>query len=183
MDEGERALVIRAQSGDMEAFSALVESSWVRLVRFARSVAGSRDAEDAVQNGLVKAWWKLASLRDPGAFSAWVLRIVSRECFSHARGTRHLIPLSYVRDPVDSASRASIEMVDVERVLATLPRRQRAVMHLTVVEGMSDTEIAVALHITAASVRSHRRRAKTSLNGVLRCMQPQKGEIYENAGR
>jgi len=46
-------------------------------------------------------------------------------------------------------------------------------MHLTVIEGMSDTEIAVSLHITAASVRSHRRRAKTSLNGILRCMQPQ----------
>jgi len=62
MDEGERALVIRAQSGDMEAFTALVESSWVRLVRFARSVVGSRDAEDAVQNGLVKAWWKAGLL-------------------------------------------------------------------------------------------------------------------------
>ncbi len=175
--------MIRAQSGDVQAFSALVESSWARLVQFARSVVGSGDAEDLVQDGLVKAWGKLASLREPGAFSTWLLRIVSRECFSHARRSRRLVPLSEANDPAESTSRGRIETVDVERVLAILPPRQRAVMHLTVVEGMSDSEIGAALRITAASVRSHRRRAKESLNVVLRTFPNQRGEVYEIAGR
>ena len=182
MDADERTLVIRAQSGDIDAFSGLVASHWVRLVRFARSVVRSDDAEDLVQNGLVKAWEKLAALRDPGAFSAWLLRIVSRECFSHARRNRRLVPLSEIRDPSDPAGRDRIEAINVERVLAVLPARQRAVMHLTVVEGMSDSEIGEALHITAASVRSHRRRAKENLNSVLRSAVPIREAANEIAG-
>src|SRR5512143_1958737 len=137
MDADERTWVIRAQGGDIDAFSALVASHWVGLVRFARSVAGSSDAEDLVQNGLVKAWEKLATLREPGAFPAWLLRIVSRECFSYIRRNRRLVPLSDGTDPSDPGSPGRIETIDVERVLEVLPARQRAVMHLTVVEGMS----------------------------------------------
>jgi RNA polymerase sigma-70 factor (ECF subfamily) len=183
MDADKRTLVIRAQGGDIEAFSDLVASHWVHLVRFARSVVGSGDAEDLVQNGLVKAWKKLSALRDPGAFSAWLLRIVSRQCFSYTRRNRRLVPLIDIDDPSDPAGPGRIEAIDVERVLAALPARQRAVMHLTVMEGMSDSEIGEALHITAASVRSHRRRAKENLNGLLRSFEPLKEVANEIAGR
>ena len=51
--------------------------------------------------------------------------------------------------------------IAVWQVLSRLAlRAQRAVLHLTVVEGMSDREIADALGIAAASVRAHRRRAR-----------------------
>ena len=53
--------------------------------------------------------------------------------------------------------------IDLTRLLATLPPRQRAVLHLTVVEEMSDSEIGEVLSITAGSVRAHRRRARHSL--------------------
>ena len=56
---------------------------------------------------------------------------------------------------------------EVERILKMLAPRQRAVMHLTVVEGMSDSEIGSVMGIDAASVRSHRRRAKERLRPVL----------------
>jgi RNA polymerase sigma factor (sigma-70 family) len=55
----------------------------------------------------------------------------------------------------------------VEQVLSILAPRQRAVMYFTVIEGMSDSEIGRALGITAASVRSHRRRARERLQQVL----------------
>ncbi len=57
--------------------------------------------------------------------------------------------------------------VHVRSVLAALAPRQRAVMHLTVMEGMTDSEISTALGVSAASVRSHRRRAKEA---ILRCV-------------
>ncbi len=182
MSDDDRALILRAQGGDVEAFSKLVESRWVRLVRFSRSIVGSSDAEDLVQNGLVKAWEKLAGLRDPGAFSNWVLRIVSRECFSHIRRHRRLISIESAPPPSDPAN-AGIESVDVEQVLSRLPARQRAVMHLTVIEGMTDSEIGGALHITPASVRSHRRRARETLDHLLKPAAPRGGEGYEIAGR
>jgi RNA polymerase sigma-70 factor (ECF subfamily) len=55
----------------------------------------------------------------------------------------------------------------VERTLRRLAPRQRAVMHLTIVEGMSDAEIGRMLGIDPASVRSHRRRARERLRQVL----------------
>ncbi len=167
MNADQRTLVLRAQGGDIEAFSSLVECHWTRLVRFARSVVGSNDAEDAVQDALVKAWEKLSGLRNPDAFSGWLLRIVSRKCIRRVRKTPSLIALADAQEPRDRVSGDSIEVVEVERVLSLLPARQRAVMHFTVIEGMSDSEIGDALRITAASVRSHRRRARESLDRVL----------------
>ena len=52
------------------------------------------------------------------------------------------------------------------RLLAALAPRQRAVMHLTVIEGMSDGEIGRSLGITPGSVRAHRRRARQRLHGL-----------------
>ena len=57
--------------------------------------------------------------------------------------------------------------LDLERLLAGLAPRQRAVMHLSVVEGRTDTEIAERMAITAASVRSHRRRARQRLSHLM----------------
>jgi RNA polymerase sigma-70 factor (ECF subfamily) len=163
-----RHLVLDSQNGDIDAFSKLVEIHWVRLVSFARSVAGERDAEDVVQDSLLRAWEKIRSLRDPDAFLTWILRIISRRCFSRFRRLRLMMPLEMVADLADPREADRIAAVDVERMLALLPRRQRAVMHLTVVEGMSDSEIALALVITPASVRSHRRRAREALDRMLK---------------
>ena len=172
---------MRAQGGDVEAFSTLVECHWARLVHFARSVVGSNDAEDAAQDAFVKAWEKLPGLRDPDAFVGWLLRIAARKCIRRARWKPHLVQLADAADPADRSSGESIETFEVERVLSVLPARQRAVMHFTVIEGMSDSEIGAALRITAASVRSHRRRARESLNGILRAKRKVGRSDYESA--
>ena len=167
MGQTDAGLVRLAQRGDPEAFSALVERHWSRLVPFARSVVGDADAEDAVQDALVVAWSKLGGLAEPAAFRVWVLRILGRLCFRRARFGRRFRSLVGLPEPTDPAPEAAHEAVDVERTLRVLAPRQRAVMHLTVVEGMSDSEIGRAMGIDAASVRSHRRRARERLRQVL----------------
>ena len=57
--------------------------------------------------------------------------------------------------------------VKIDLIYGRLTPRQRAVMHLTVVEGMSDSEIGTVMGIDAGSVRSHRRRARERLRQVL----------------
>jgi RNA polymerase sigma-70 factor (ECF subfamily) len=162
------AILVRlAQEGDSSAFSQLVERHWGRLVPFARSVLGDADAEDAVQDALVVAWGKLGALVEPAAFRSWVLRILGRLCFRRARLGRRFRSLVGVPEPSDSRTESISQTIDVERTLGLLAPRQRAVMHLTVVEGMSDSEIGVVMGIDAASVRSHRRRARERLRHVL----------------
>ena len=168
VDADERSLVLRAQEGDAAAFSHLVERHWTWLVRFARSVVGDAEAEDCVQDGLVVAWTRLAALRQPDAFRAWILRTVARLAFRRARKSARHVSIDEAADARDPASAIGPEMVDVEAVLSVLAPRQRAVMHLTVIENMSDSEISAALGVAAASVRSHRRRAREMLLRVLK---------------
>jgi RNA polymerase sigma-70 factor, ECF subfamily len=174
--ETDAGLVRLAQQGDAAAFSCLVSRHWGRLVPFARSVLGDGEAEDAVQDALVLAWSKLGGLSEPAAFRAWVLRILGRLCFRRARLARRFLSLVGVPEPPDPTTESAGQAIDVEHVLRKLAPRQRAVMHLTVVEGMSDSEIGQALGIDAASVRSHRRRARERLRQVLADPTPRGGE-------
>lgn len=169
VDSADAELARRAREGDVAAFTALVERHWPRLVRFARSVAGDAEAEDVVQVSLVVAWERIGTLRDPVAFPAWLLRIVGREAVRVARrwSWRRLLPLSALPERTDPAATGEVARFEVERVLGRLPPRQRAVMHLTVIEGMSDGEIGQVLGMDAATARSHRRKARQALRRQL----------------
>lgn len=160
--KSELELIRRASQGDPIAFGQLVEHHWARLVRLARSVVGEADAEDAVQDGLIRAWRKLSQLTEPAAFSAWVSRVVVRVCLRRARSSRAAL-VSLDASPEPQFRSNPDAAIDVGRLLASLPPKQRAVMHLTVVEGMTDSEIAPILGIAASSVRAHRRRARQRL--------------------
>jgi len=170
-------LARRAGTGDRRAYGRLVEDHWSSLVRLARSVVGDAEAEDVVQDALIHAWNKLGGLRQPESFTAWISRVVVRACLRHKRRWRRRLTFQLSEDiPFDSANptgdpAASTRTeptdptaeIDLQRSLAVLAPRQRAVLHLTVVEEMSDSEIAERMGITAASVRSHRRRARQRL--------------------
>jgi RNA polymerase sigma-70 factor (ECF subfamily) len=163
----DKTLILRARDGDMGAFSELIEAHWLRLVGFARSTVGDADAEDVVQDSLVIAWAKIGSLRIPEAFYSWLLRIIFRACLRRTRRFSRFLPLALLKESEHPEQPGSTDSIDVERILALLPARQRAVVHLTYLEGMSDSEIGVAMGIAAASVRSHRRRARETLQRVM----------------
>ncbi len=161
--EPDPTLAIRARGGDREAFAALVERHWTPLVRLARSVIGDADAEDAVQDALVVAWRELPSLRDPAAFPAWVHKVLLRRCLRQSRRWLRTVPLESAPPPASASREPEWQ---VQWLLARLAPQQCAVMHLTVIEGCSDSEIGGLLGITAASVRSHRRRARERLEAL-----------------
>jgi len=122
-------------------------------------VVGETDAEDAVQDGLIRAWRKLPQLAEPAAFGGWVSRVVVRVSLRRARSqSAGLVSLDTLPEPQSSSNPGA--GIDIARLLASLPPKQRAVMHLTVVEGMTDSEIAPLLGIAVSSVRAHRRRAR-----------------------
>jgi RNA polymerase sigma-70 factor (ECF subfamily) len=157
-----------ASNGDQAAFGRLIEARWTRLARLARSIVGDLDAEDVTQDACVSCWRHLSQLADPDKFDSWLMRIVYRAAVHRARWQRVraavlLEPARMSapgREPHTTAGSAPDSDLLVWQVLSHLPARQRAVLHLTVVEGMSDSEIADALDIRAGSVRAHRRRAR-----------------------
>lgn len=162
----ETLLVRRAMDGDREAFSDLAAAHWRRLLALARSIVADLEAEDVVQDGLFKAWRKLGTLREDRAFASWLTRIVANTAVAKARRRRIFVPL-------DGAALRAMETsadhrIDIGRLLVKLAPRQRAVLHLTTVEGLTDHEISEALGISKSSVRVHRLRARRKLAEIVR---------------
>ncbi|MFC2173932.1 RNA polymerase sigma factor [Acidobacteriota bacterium] len=165
MEESQSSLVLKAREGDTEAYGKLVELHWERLVRLSRSMVGESTAEDAVQDSLIAAWKKLDKLNNPESFKAWLTRIVYRRCLWWSRRRRFD---DAVDDLPESAQAGDAESgIWVEQALSRLAPRQRAVLHLTVVEDLTDSEIGGLLGIAAGSVRAHRRRAREKLESLV----------------
>jgi len=161
VDTSDGELAERAQAGETAAFAALVERHWARLVRVARSIVGDAEAEDAVQEALISGWKKVERLRDTRAVGTWLSRITIRRCLAVTRRRRPQVTLTEVAEPHFEPNPGAA--IDVQRVLTALAPRQRVVMHLTVVEGLSDTEISAVLRMRPSTVRAHRRRARERL--------------------
>jgi RNA polymerase sigma-70 factor (ECF subfamily) len=159
--------VARARSGDQAAFGRLIECRWIRLVRLARSIVGDLDAEDVAQDACLVCWRKLSQLADPARFDSWLMRIVFTRAVRRARWQRVRSFISWDPASAGLAPDAECDLL-VEQILSRLAPRQRAVVHLTVVEGMTDSEIAEALGIRAGSVRAHRRRARQIMKALVR---------------
>ena len=79
-------LAARAQAGDADAFSALVELHHRAARRVAFAALGNlADADEAVQDACLTAWRRIDRLEDPAAFRAWLLRITWRKALDRRR--------------------------------------------------------------------------------------------------
>src|SRR5439155_24656280 len=88
------ALVLAAQAGDRMAFETLVESYRRELLVHCYRMLGSlHDAEDLVQETLLRAWEKRATLTSPESYRAWLYRIATNLCLNLlARAPRRSLP-------------------------------------------------------------------------------------------
>ncbi len=158
-----------ARHGDADAFGRLIAARSRRLSRLARSIVGDADADDVAQESWIACWRHLHQLDDPAKFDSWLLRIAYRTAIGRARWLRLRAAVWPRLDDArgageDPGARDPEGDVLVWQVLSRLPPRQRAVLQLTVIEGMTDTEIAAVLAIRPGSVRAHRRRAREAVD-------------------
>ena len=99
------ALVLAAQAGDQAAFETLVGAYRRELLVHCYRLLGSlSDAEDLVQETLLRAWEKRATLSSPQAYRAWLYRIATNLCLNRLRSvSRRSLPseLSPPSNPAD----------------------------------------------------------------------------------
>ena len=110
-------LVARAKQGDTRAYGTLVEEHQTIAFRTAYLLTGSAaDAEDAVQEGFVKAYRALGRFRAGAPFRPWLLSIVANEARNRRRsaGRRERLALRVAEDPLSGGAVPSPEAALLE---------------------------------------------------------------------
>ena len=165
-------LVVRAATGDGDAFAALATSHVDRCYSLAfRILRDPHRAQDATQQALLSAWRDLPTLRDPERFDAWLHRLVVHACYVESRGTRRwnarlrVVDLTSAVHPDPSSS--VVDRGALEDAFGRLSPEHRAVVVLHHYLGYPLTEIADMLGIPAGTARSRLHHAVRQLRAVL----------------
>lgn len=169
----QRDLVVRAQSGDHDAFSALAAAAIARLHRTARLIIRDDDlADDAVQDALTDAWLDIRAVRDPDRFEAWLHRLLVRSCYRAATRQRrrraveiHVDALDAPGDTGDGHALAARDQVD--RGFRRLTPDLRAVLVVHHYLGLRDADGADVLGVPTGTYKSRLHRATNALRAAI----------------
>jgi RNA polymerase sigma-70 factor (ECF subfamily) len=167
-------LVDRVKQGDATAYDALVRRHLARATMVARRLLGNtEDAEDLVQEAFLRALDRISTFDQSRAFAPWFFRLLINTGIN-ARKARALRAAEPERGDFPSKAANPLELAEREDLrerfvaaLAALPPRQRLVVSMFEVDGLSTAEIAEALGISGETVRWHHHQARQSLRHAL----------------
>ncbi len=189
-------LVRRTLAGDQQAYTSLVEKYKDSVFNVAYRMLGNpTEAEDVAQEAFVRAYTQLHTYKDTHRFSTWLLSIASHLAIDQLRRRRFLalplenVPfLEWIADlslgPEDSA--LAVEASDeMQRILAVLPPKYRAVLVLRYWHDLSYEEIADVLHLTPPLVKARLHRARELVARTMKAngMDPERFEARAMAQR
>jgi RNA polymerase sigma-70 factor (ECF subfamily) len=190
----ESALVARAKSGDMGAFSDLVKHYDRRVFRMAKQITqNDDDAEDVLQETFLKAYTHLDDFQGNSKFYTWLVRIAVNEALMKLRKRRsdRTVPLD---EPIDTGEDEVVREIAVwgenpeqqysrdelgtilDEAVQSLKPAYRTVFILRDIEEMSIEETAEALDLSISAVKSRLLRARLQLREKLTRLFKRKGD-------
>ena len=163
----ERALVARAQAGDLAAFEALYRANLGRVYAVCFRMAGEATlAEELAQDVFVRAWQRLGSFRGESAFSSWLHPLTVNVALSERRSRRRRTARLVTTDEPEAFERPQARPsgpeagFDLDRALATLPPGARSVFVL-------HEEIARMTGVATGTSKAQLHRARRLLREAL----------------
>jgi len=190
----ELALVAKAQAGDAQAFTDLVNRYERKIYRIAKHITqNDEDAEDVLQETFLKAYEHLSGFQGNSKFYTWIVRIAVNESLMKLRKRKgdRTVPLDEPMDtgeemvtreiavwednPEQRYSREEIQDI-LERAVESLKPDFRTVFTLRDIEELSTEETAEALGISVPAVKSRLLRARLALREKLTRQFKRKGE-------
>ncbi len=160
----------RVAAGETEAFRVIVEHTIDSLLRLAtRLMSNPTDAEDVVQEGFVRAYRALLDGKFDGRSSVrtWLYRIVSNLSIDRLRRPRREQPMTDAVLETTAYSGGSAELRvalrELEELMGELGAEQRVALSLSVLEGLSNAEIASVLECSEGAVEQRLVRARAAL--------------------
>ena len=181
--QDEDVLIERAKRGDDRAYEVLVQEHQAIAFRTAFLITGSaEDAEDAAQDGFVKAYRALGRFRTGAPFRPWLLRIVANEARNRRRSTGRRAALA-LRAAGEDASGDAAPSPEAQTVA-----EERRSMLLMAVNGMDEKDrLVIACRYfldlgeeeTAAALGWRRGTVKSRLSRALERLRRELGEEEE----
>ena len=168
-------LLDKLAAGDEVAFRMLVERHIDRAYAIAlRIVGNAADAEDVVQDTMLKIWSHRGRWQHGRAkFSTWLYRVISNRCIDLRRKPRNE-NVEAVPEVADGQPGA-VEIIErnelngmLELAMQRLPEQQRVAVIFSYHENMSNGEIAQVMDTTVAAVESLLKRGRQQLRQLLR---------------
>lgn len=157
-------LVMDAQDGSRQAFDLLVRHHHPNLLRFAYSLCWDTAlSQDAVQDAWIKVAGRFRALDDPRAFRGWVYHAVRWRVIDLQRKTcRQDQPFEGDEGSQDKTAERDTR-IDLAAAINGLPTKERQVLQLFYVSGLTIAEIVLVLDVPAGTVKSRLHRARNFL--------------------
>lgn len=179
----EKKIIEKVLGGDANAFEELVLKYEKTVYNLALRMVGDRDdAFDMTQEAFIKAYGSLSSFRGDSKFSVWIYRIATNVCldFLRSKSRKQQVSLTVSDDDEDAQLdipdpkadpeqqlMQKMSMQSVEEGLKTLPDKQRQILVMRELGGMSYAEIGAALSLEEGTVKSRIFRARKRLCAFL----------------
>ena len=168
----EAMLIRQCLAGDKESFGLLIGDYQPKLFAVAlRMIGQNEDAQDLVQETLVRAYLGLPGYRFAYAFSTWLYRILINSCLNFlAKNKPCLAELAHLesQQPPMSAIERQEFWQQVELALRQLPALERSAFVLATFEKLSVAEIAAILEKPRGTICWYLYRARKKLQELLR---------------
>jgi RNA polymerase sigma-70 factor, ECF subfamily len=166
-------LMLKVAKGDESAFRRLAGRHAAKTFALTRRMLGNdADAEEIVQEAMLRVWVNAPRWRPDAAFRTWLYRVTFNLCLNRRR-QKVFAPLDEASEPPDPSPSAADALEKrqtdglVAKAIGALPDRQRAAIVLTYYEGLSNGEAASVLETTISSVEALLVRAKRTLREEL----------------
>ncbi|MFQ5504372.1 MAG: RNA polymerase sigma factor [Planctomycetota bacterium] len=186
------SLVGRVKTGDMDAFTELLDAYQGRVYRMiTRMLSRNREtAEDLTQEVFLRVFRGIPEFQGDSSFSTWIYRITTNVCISELRarkamkrdkptlsldapiggageeGSLRMNPESPAPDPAVQVERAEL-FEACRRAIEALPTLWRVILTLRDLEGRSYEEISEVLELPIGTVRSRLHRARSKVRTLL----------------
>jgi RNA polymerase sigma-70 factor (ECF subfamily) len=164
----ENEIIRRIRQGDIKQFESLFRSSYVSLVRYAKTLIKDHDsAEEMVQDLFFKIWQDKEKLNIESSLNGYLFRSVHNKCLhfiEHKKVVERYAEEMSFRQPDKQESPSDILQyrelqARISRILERLPERCGQVFYLSRFEGLKYTEIAEKLSVSVKTVEANMGRA------------------------
>jgi RNA polymerase sigma-70 factor (ECF subfamily) len=184
----EAEAIERAKAGDAVAFEALYAMHKRRVYSLClRMMNNTAEAEDLAQEAFLQLFRKIATFRGESAFSTWLHRMTVNVVLMHLRKKGlNEVSLDEMMEPQqedgpkkdvgakDNVLAGSIDRVNLERCIESLPPGYRIIFVLHDIEGYEHNEIAEMMGCSIGNSKSQLHKARMKLRDLLKLSKAEK---------